>query len=76
MTHIHLGSRVQLEIDNEPRTFRIIEGSHLPDDPGIITAGSQVGSVLMGKTVGDRFEIVTEGKTHAYTVLAIDETSR
>lgn len=68
---VHLGSRVDVEVDGESTTLHIVGPSEADPDAGRISDVSPVGKALLGRQPGDEVVVQTPGRQVRYRVLGV-----
>ncbi len=68
---VSVGSTVDVEIENDKHTFRIVGSTEANPDEGKISHESPIGKALMGKKVGEHAEVDIPAGTITYKVLNI-----
>ena len=70
--NIEIGSTVKVEIDGHQNEFVVIAaGDPTQYKVSTISADSQIGQALIGKSVGESAEIIIEGIPRTYKIIAI-----
>lgn len=68
---IMVGSKVTVKIDSDKQTFHLVGAPEANPTEGKISHESPLGAQLMGKTVGDKFEVEAPVGKLTYTILKI-----
>jgi transcription elongation factor GreA len=70
-SRVQLGSTVTIEANGVQRTYTILGSSESDPDKNIISHQSPIGSLLMGKKVGDSVHLKLSDRTIEYRIIAI-----
>lgn len=68
---VHLGSRVEVEVEGERTTLHIVGSSEADPASGRISDASPVGRALLGHRAGDEVEVQTPGRRIGYRILGV-----
>ncbi|MFN8519813.1 MAG: transcription elongation factor GreA [Chloroflexota bacterium] len=68
---VHMGSRVEVEVEGERTTFQIVGRSEVDVAEGRISDESPVGRALMGHASGDEVVVQTPGRTLRYRIVVV-----
>ena len=68
---VSVGSTVEVELENDKHTFKIVGSTEANPDAGKISHESPIGKALMGKKVGEHAEVDIPAGTITYRVLKI-----
>lgn len=68
---VSVGSTVDVELENDKHTFKIVGSTEANPDEGKISHESPIGKALMGKKVGEHAEVDIPAGTITYRVLRI-----
>lgn len=68
---VEVGHRVTVEIEGKEKIFTILGSSETNPELGIISHASPIGSTLLGRKIGETFEVVINGKSRRYKILKI-----
>lgn len=68
---VQLGSTVEVETPRGPKSFTLVSTVEANSTANKLSDQSPVGRALMGRSEGDKVEVVTPGGTVSYTVKAI-----
>lgn len=69
--NVHMGSRVEVEVEGERATFRIVGRSEVDVAEGRISDASPVGRALMNHRAGDEVEVQTPGRATRYRIVRV-----
>lgn len=67
-----VGSEVIIEYEGKQRKYKILGSSESDPSAGIISHVAPLGSALLGKKKGDKFELSINGKEKNYKVIEIN----
>jgi transcription elongation factor GreA len=68
---VHLGSRVDVDVEGERSTLHLVGPSESDPAEGRISDASPVGKALMGRRAGDEIVVTTPGRQIRYRVLEV-----
>lgn len=68
---IGVGSKITVRIDGDEHTFHLVGAPEADPDKGKISHESPLGGKLMGKKVGEKFEVEAPVGKLTYTILKI-----
>jgi transcription elongation factor GreA len=69
---IELGHTVTVEVEGMQKKFQILGSTETKPGQGVISHNSPLGSVLIGKSVGDRVILKLPAKIVEYTIIKIE----
>jgi len=69
---VHLGQKVTVKSDGQTKTFQILGQTETNPSAGIISRYSPLGTLLLGKKIGDIVEVQSENKLIKYQIVSID----
>lgn len=68
---VSVGSTVDVELENDKHTFKIVGSTEANPDMGKISHESPIGKALMGKKVGEHAEVDIPAGTITYKILKV-----
>lgn len=68
---VSVGSVVDVELENDKHTFKIVGSTEANPDQGKISHESPIGKALMGKKVGEHAEVDIPAGTITYKILKV-----
>jgi len=68
---VSVGSTVDVELENDKHTFKIVGSTEANPDQGKISHESPIGKALMGKRVGEHAEVEIPAGTITYKILKV-----
>ena len=66
-----VGSTVEVELENDHHTFRIVGSTEANPDKGKISDESPIGKALMGKKIGEHAEVQIPAGSITYRILDV-----
>ncbi len=68
---VRVGSTVDVEVDGEPATYRLVDPAEAKIAEGRLSYRSPIGAALLGKRAGDEIGVATPAGHHTYRLLAV-----
>ena len=68
---VSIGSTVEVELENDKHTFKIVGSTEANPDQGKISHESPIGKALMGKKIGEHAEVDIPAGTITYKILKV-----
>lgn len=70
--NVQLGSRVKIKLNGKEKEYLILGSSETNPSEGVISHNSPIGSVLLGKSAGEKFQAKIGEKTLELEILKIE----
>lgn len=68
--HIHVDDEVELSVEGRRNRFHLIDGFGDPLE-GTLSTRSPIGSALVGRQIGEEFQVTVNGQTRRVRIVSV-----